>query len=269
MKRVNKLLALSIGLLATPTVILAMPIDLPADVLQSIQLKPIAPSPSYPPVVLPFTADFCAEFPETKTKIEVRVVTQGNALAAYVDKLPEETENRRNERDARLEEARSEVDQLRGEQYARLMDRADGDDEEDAVEDYQKSVEDAVGSRRSAVDAAIVEFRKGTDLLLVKRRTAMESTWGSFRASMIAMLAVLETGCANGVATASLVSEFKGSLAAAQAKVLNDKKMAESTQGQMKKLADTQRQDVAIATKIFRAKLTAANAELKQAFGGE
>lgn len=209
---------------------------------------------------------FCSTLSETKEKLNGAVASKEEAVVRYVDGLGQNLEDERNSRDAKLEEARSEADQLRSEGYARLMDRADGDDEEDAVADYQKRVEEAIDDRRDAIDAAIIEFRKGVDALVAKRKTTMYSARDAFKTSVALTTKRLETDCANGIATATLLSDFKTSLASARTKLAIDKKAVESMQEEVKKLADTRKTSVAAAVKTFQAELALANAELKQAF---
>lgn len=265
MKPATSALLLSIGIFVVPAIVSAAPLDLVTTFAQSVQPKVAELTLKYP-VKLPNTEAFCSALADTKAKLETKVVEKEAAVTTYLDTLPEELENERNGRDAKLEEARSEADQLRSEGYAKLMDRADGDNEKDAVEDYQKRVEEAVDDRRDAIDRAIVEFRTGTDALIVKRKGAMQSARDTFKASFTAAVAKVETDCTNGVATATILSNFKASLENAQAKLASDKKAAESMQGEMKKLAETRKTSVAAAVKTFQAELAAANAELKQAF---
>lgn len=268
MKPATSVLFFSIALIALPVVVSAAPLDLVTTFAQSVQPKVAELKVKYP-VKLPNTEAFCSALSDTKAKLETKVAEKEAVVTTYLDTLPEELENERNGRDAKLEEARSEADQLRSESYARLMGRADGDNEEDAVEDYQKRVEEAVDDRRDAIDAAIVEFRTGTDALIVKRKAAMQSARDAFKTSVAAALAKLETDCTNGVPTATILSDFKTSLESARAKLASDKKAALAMQGEMKKLVDTRKTSVAAASKTFQAELAAANAELKQAFEEE
>lgn len=265
MKRATSIFSLSVAIIAAPALALAAPLDLVTTTVQSLQPKVSELKLKYP-VKLPNTEAFCAALTDTKSKLEAKVAEKESAVTSYLDTLPEELENERNGRDAKLEEARSEADQLRGEGYARLIDRADGDNEEDAVEDYQKRVEEAVDDRREAIDAAIVEFRTGTDALIAKRKSAMQSARNAFKGSVTDALTKVETDCANGVPTATILSDFKASLESARTTLANDKKAAESMQGEMKKLVDARTKSVAAALKTFQAELAAANADLEKAF---
>lgn len=264
-KRATSIFSLLVVIIVVPALVSAAPLDLVTTTVQSLQSKVSDPKLKYP-VKLPNTEAFCSVLTDTKAKIETKVAEKEATVTTYLDTLPEELENERNGRDAKLEEARSEADQLRSEGYTRLMNRADGDNEEDAVEDYQKQAEEAVDDRREAIDAAIFEFRTGTDALIVKRKSAMQLARDAFKTSVTTALTKVETDCANGVPTATILSSFKTSLESTRTTLANDKKAAESMRGDMKKMADTRKASVAAALKTFQAELLAANAELEKAF---
>ena len=120
--------------------------------------------------------------------------------------------------------------------------------------------------RAGEIDAAIFEFRTGTDALIVKRKSAMQLARDAFKTSVTTALTKVETDCANGVPTATILSSFKTSLESTRTTLANDKKAAESMRGDMKKMADTRKASVAAALKTFQAELLAANAELEKAF---
>jgi FAD/FMN-containing dehydrogenase len=254
-----------IGLLASPAVVSAVPVGLvtTTDQLQTADLK--LKSSTLPPNM----EAFCTAFTNAKARLKTEIVEKEAAVTTYLDTLPEDLGNERNGRDAKLEEARSEADQLRSEEYVRLLARADGDKEQAAVKDYQQQVEDAVEARRDAIDAAIVKFRTGVDGLIAKRKKTMQSARDAFAFAVNAALVKLETDCAQNVATVTIRSDFEASLQRARTKLTGDRQVTESMQGTLKSLADTQKVSVAVATEVFQIELTAAKGELKQAFGDD
>ena len=218
---------------------------------------------------VPNTEAFCGALSDTKSKLNTAVDLKKGAVAEYLAALPEDLENGRNGRDAKLEETRSEADQLRSEWYARLKDRAEGDGEEDAVVRYQKRVEKAVDDRREAIDAAIATFRTSVDALVTGRTTNMMSAREDFTAAVTAATAKLETDCLNGAATATVLKNFRASLAAARTRLIADKQAAQSIQEEMKVLSGARKKSIAASVAAFQTELSAANAELRAAFADE
>ncbi len=254
-----------IGLLTVPVVVFAVPVS---PVTTPAQLK-TADLKLQSSTMPPNTEAFCTAFTDAKTRLATEIVEKEAAVTIYLDTLPEDLENKRNGRDAKLGEARSEADQLRSGEYARLLARADGDKERDAVQDYQQQVEDAVEARRDAIDAAIVKFRTGVDGLIAKRKKTMQSARDTFAVAVKAALVKLETDCAQNVATVNIRSDFEASLQRARAKLAGERQGAEAMQRTLKSLADTQKVSVSAASETFQAELVAAKEELKQAFGDE
>ena len=252
-----------------PALVSAMPLDLVTRKLPN-ENQVAALADKLPQAAkTPNTEAFCAALADTKSKLNAAVELKEGAVAEYLAALPEDLENGRNGRDAKLEEARSEADQLRSEWYARLKDRAEGDDEEDAVVRYQKRVEEAVDDRRDAIDAAIAEFRTSTDALVVGRTTGITSARDAFTAAVAAAAEKLETDCLNGVATVTVVKSFKTSLAAARTKLIADKQAAQSVQEAMQALSLARKKSIAAAVSAFQTELAAANAELRAALADE
>jgi hypothetical protein len=251
-----------------PGTVTAAPLELVTRNLQDLKVTPVVKL-SYP-VKLPNTEAFCAALGETKKQLSEGVAAKEKRVSEYIDGLAQQLEDERNGRDAKLEEARSEADQKRSEWYARLEDRAKGDDQKDAVVKYKQRVEEAVDDRRDAVDAAIAEFRKSVDELAVKRSTSMQTARDTFRASTEAAAKKLETDCANGVATDVVVKDFKASLKAGREKLAADKKAVATLESEIKILAEVRKKSIAAAVTTFQAELQAANEDLQASFtGGE
>lgn len=253
--------------LLLPGTVSAAPLEL---VTKNLDLKVTPVVKLSYPVKLPNTEVFCAALGETKKQLSEGVAAKEKRVSEYVDGLSQQLEDERNGRDAKLEEARSEADQKRSEWYARLEDRAIGDDQKDAVVKYKQTVEEAADDRRDAVDAAIAEFRKGVDELAVKRSTSMQTARDTFGASVEAAVKKLETDCANGVATETLIKDFKASLKSGREKLAADKKAVATLESEIKILAEVRKKSIAAAVTTFRAELQTANEALQTSFtGGE
>lgn len=261
----SSILLLAGALFGVPVAVLAAPLDLMTERPQPAEMKSVAvilPSSSR----IPNTEAFCATRAETRAKLTAAVETKGQTVDEYIAGLSEDLENERNGRDAKREEARSEADQSRSEGYARLAERADSKNEEDAVKQYGKRIEKAVDDHREAIDEALAEFRSGTDALFAKRRAALQSTRETFTVSVEAAVKELEADCLGGVATATLLSDFKTGLKTARERLATDKKSVVALGTEMKTLVEERRKSFSLAATAFQTELTAANVELMVAF---
>jgi hypothetical protein len=106
-------------------------------------------------------AQFCERFGATADKMLEKMEQHRNR---YTERREERTQNREERADAadsRLSQIRSNQDAKRNESYQRLEGVADTDAKKAALKKFQETVEEAVETRRDAVDAAMNSFREG------------------------------------------------------------------------------------------------------------
>ncbi|MFZ1626979.1 MAG: hypothetical protein WAT81_04210, partial [Candidatus Moraniibacteriota bacterium] len=245
--------------LAFPGTVFAMPLDLFTENFQGFKMTEVIAKVSDGEA-------FCSVLGATQAKLSEAVETREKSVSDYVATLPERLEDKRNGRDAKREEARSEADQVRSEWYARLEKQADGDDEEESVTKYQKTVEEAIDDRRDAVDGAIAAFRKDVDALAAKRSAGIQSTRDTFQTAVETAVEKLAADCGRGVKTEALIRNFKTALAAARNRLALDKKAATALETEVKASAEVRRKSISAAEDTFRSELKQANEKLQQDF---
>ncbi len=233
-----------------------------------IDLTPKLPKFDLPLPKAKNTEEFCNKFSDKADAIASRLAERQTKVTDFVNGQESRQDELRNNRDADLTEHRSRADEKRNEWYARLEDRADTDGEKDAVVKFKQAAEDAVDTRRNAVDAAISVFRKGVDMAIVGRKDSLKSARDTFKTAVDAAVAKVKTDCDNGETTITIRSNFKTSLKTAREALKTDRKDTDKVGAQVKALAETRRTAVKKAIADFDAALKNALTELKQAFGG-
>lgn len=264
MKPVTSLLIFSLLMLAFPSATFAMPLDLVTKNFQNIKATAVAKLPEALKSV--DAAALCSAFDATKKKLSETAAAKEKNVTEYIEGLAGKEEDKRNSRDAKLEEARSEADQTRSLGYAKLMERAKNDDQKDAVKKYQNTIEESIDDRRDSVDAAIAEFRKGMDALVAKRQASMRTTRDAFTASVQAATKKLEADCAAGVTKEVLMDDFKAALKTGRDKLATDRKAAATLQAEIKALSEAKQKSIALAVTTFQAELKQAGDDLQAAF---
>lgn len=106
-----------------------------------------------------------------------------------------EWENKNQERDQKLEENRKEKDAAREAYYQKLLSLAKTDEQKQAVEEYQKTLEAAIVKRRSAIDAAINAFREGVRNAVKERQTAVDDLVTDFNSQRAVAIENLKKNC--------------------------------------------------------------------------
>jgi hypothetical protein len=262
MKRNTSTLFLSVMLVGLlPATVLAAPLDLITTALEIKQ--PIINLPVQ--LKLPNTEAFCAGFSETKKKLSAAAAGEQDRLDGYLAAVDEETETRRNARDAKLGEARSVADQKRSDWYARLLDQAETDAEEEAAEEFQEDLEDAVERRRNAFDTATQNFRVSVDALRSERQAALEKARDAFQKAIAGAFENVDEDCARGQSTATLIRNFRESLTTARAE-LEKALPPGALKTKHRAFAATFSTAVKNANARFQEEKSAALAELEEAF---
>lgn len=207
---------------------------------------------------------FCNRFTETASTIGSGMASARQNFEGRVGERVGQMDEGRDSRDSKLEDSRSDADSKRSEMYAKLDAKADTDAEEEAVDDFKKTVEEAVDDRRDAVNAAIETFRTGVDAALASRKDDMQSAADAFAAAMKSALDKAKADCEAGTAPATVRSNFQAALVAAHKALQADRTESEKIRKEIQALADTRQVAIEKAMSDFKATVEAAAEKLKE-----
>lgn len=210
---------------------------------------------------------FCSRFAESTGKIGNNLMDRYSKFEARQGNRMNILETNRGEREAKLEGSRSQADERRNEMYQKLEARAKTDAEKTAVEEFKKTVEAAIDTRRAAVDAAIAQFRKDVDAAISGRKDDMESAAADFKSAVEAAMNKTKADCEDGTDPETVRSNFKNSLQVARTALQNDRQGADKVGEQVRTSAEVRRVAVKKTLDEFKATVGSARFELKQAFG--
>jgi len=210
---------------------------------------------------------FCNRFTETASSIGSGMASARRNFEERAGERGGQMDEGRDSRDSKLEDSRSDADAKRSEMYARLEEQADTDAKKEAIEDFQKTVEEAVDDRRDAVNAALTAFRAGVDTLLASRKDDMQSAADTFAAAMKSALEKAKSDCEAGTAPATVRSNFQAALTAAHKALQTDRAESDKIRTEIQALADTRHAAIEKAMSDFKATVEAAAKELREAMG--
>lgn len=212
---------------------------------------------------------FCARLPDISSKITQRMDEKDAKLEEKSAEILSRLETRRTERDAKLAEKRAEWDAKRAEIFAKLEDKAETDEQKQAVAVFVGAVQEAVAVRRAAVDAAVQDFREGLAEAIAARQATVNGITGAFRASTEEALAKASSDCEAGTAPATVRENFRVELKAARDKFASDKGEVDKLKTSREALVTARREAIKQAVDTFKATLEQARAALKAAFSQE
>jgi len=208
---------------------------------------------------------FCDRFAETAGTIADKLSGVRERVGNRNGDSGSAIEEGRNTRDENLTEIRSQQDARRLEWYAKLDDRATTDKRKAAVEEFKKTVDAAVETRRDAVDAAISAFRSGVDALVSGKKSSVVSVADDFQSSIDAAIATVKSDCGSGKDPEAVRTTFRTSLKAAKDKLVTERKSASGIGDRVEALAKTRNEATKKTAEAFDAALKSATEKLKAA----
>ncbi|PJE69458.1 MAG: hypothetical protein COU98_01970 [Candidatus Staskawiczbacteria bacterium CG10_big_fil_rev_8_21_14_0_10_38_10] len=211
-------------------------------------------------------SNFCSRLSEFRTKVDQGIADREEKLNEKRNQILNRLEDRWDKRDNQLAEKRAKWDGNRDEHYAKLLERAKTEEQEQAVEKFKATIESAVVTRRTAVDAALVAFRQGLEQALTSRRTSVNGIIDIFKNSVASAFQKTEENCGSNIEKAPIVKDLRASLKAAREKFNADRQEIEKLGPVMSNLVITRNQAIQKAFQDFRTVVEEARKELKIAF---
>ena len=209
---------------------------------------------------------FCNRVSEWNTKIDRSIADREAKLEARrVDRL-EKLAEKRKDRDEKIAENRERWGENRDEHFAKLNERAQNDEQRQAVADFVAAVKTAIATRKAAINAAIQAFRQGIDKAIADRKTAVDDAVQSFKDAVSVAEAKAKADCDAGVDAATVRQNFVDSLKAAKDQFKADRQEIEKLKDAIKPLIDTRKAAIAKAIQDFKMAIRKAKADFKAVF---
>ncbi len=210
---------------------------------------------------------FCSRFNDRAKVIATTLAERKGQFDRYKNNQTSTREEGRSNRDALLEDQRSEDDQKRSEIYTTLGTKVTTEAEKSAVADFESTVEKAVGVRQAVVDDTVAAFRRSVDTAVAGRKNETESAVEKFQSAVKEATAKAQSSCNAGTDPALVRSTFRSSLEANRFVLKTDRGAAEKVGMQVKSLAETRRVTIKKALDDFRTTVKVAQEKLKKVFG--
>lgn len=164
----------------------------------------------------------------------------------------------------KLEQKRLEADDKRDDLVEQLKSKYPDDEQREAIESFQSTVEKAVADRRLAFDTAHKTFRDGVASALQSRHDAFKTALATQKTAIDSALAKAKTDCAAGVEPATVRTELQTAIKEAREQFQTDRAEAEKVKTQMETLRNARREAVKKAQDKFKETLADARKTLKE-----
>jgi len=210
--------------------------------------------------------NFCSQFSGFTSKIDQRILSIEDKLTAKRLEITNRFQERRENREIKLDEIRAKWDANREEHYVELEKRAQTEAQKQAVVDFKKAVNDAVTARRLAIDTAIEDFKTGTDQAMASRKDSIDKLKIDYQNAVKAAIAKAQTDCATGLVPATVRQTLTNDLKAAKDKFNSEKQAIDKLQATKDQLIATKKAAFEKAISDFKAAMEKAKSDFKAAF---
>lgn len=207
---------------------------------------------------------FCARISNVKTELNTKLTEVERKRSEKRTSITNDLKVRKDERAAKVKETRDEAE----ENLEEALDEVEEDlttAQKTALNTFKAAMKRAQAARKTAVDAAVSKYRTDLQALINKRQEAVRLAGLTLKNSTAAALAKAQADCAAGVDQATVRSNLKISMDAAQAKFRTDIQAVENIGPQVKVLVDTRNAAMKAAKDAFRTAVNQAKEALKAA----
>lgn len=198
-----------------------------------------------------------------------RLAKQKSNITQRQGEIAARVATRRAEVDASIIKYRADAAARRADRYAKLNEHAQGDAAKlAAVTTFKTSIESAVSTRYTSVDAARSAFRAGQDLAHSQRSNELMTAFNAYEGLMKSAISQAQADCSAGVTSPTVRTAFTDAVKNYQNTLSTERKAAgERLAQKMTQLIATRKSafDQAVAT--FRQVAEAARVQLRAAFG--
>ncbi len=214
-----------------------------------------------------------AQVPENKClaidKIASKVQAQLNERKIALDKkranIATEATTKQENRNKELTAKRAEWDKLREENFEKLRSKATTNNQKDAVEEYIKTMKEAISARRTANDAAFATYRAELIALKTSLKQTVETNISLTSSSIDQAISDAKAACQSGESSPETIKQnLKTALEAARSQAKTSRQSTTNNE-QLKAIINKRNDAVKANAQVFEQATKAAREKLKAA----
>lgn len=206
----------------------------------------------------------CSRITNWMDKISQDINNRENRLQEKRAEREQIMNNRREERDEKLAQIRERWEANREKQYSKLEEKAQTDEQKQAVIEFKQAVDAAIAARKAAIGAAIKTYRDGLDEAIDGRKTAADVAKAAYRNAYQVAVQKAKDDCTAGVDANQIRTTLMASLKAAREAYNSARQAIE--QADVKVLVEARQTAFKKALEDFKAAMQTARDALKAAF---
>lgn len=212
--------------------------------------------------------NFCTELPATRTKLLNTIVTQENKINTHQSDRLRTLDTRFTDKDTERTNNRIEKDTNVTKKVAALRTQYATDSTKlSAIAAFETGVQNALSTRRNAVDAAVLSFRNNVKNTVTTRQNTADSIVGTLKSDITSALDQAATSCAQGASPKTVKETFKNSVEIARQKAKTSRDGLAKTGVQVANFAQNRIDAVKQAESTFKTTMETLRTNIKTALG--
>ncbi|MBU1132627.1 hypothetical protein KKC32_05295 [Patescibacteria group bacterium] len=212
---------------------------------------------------------FCDKFSAWTEKVKNRIVENDAKLENWRAQNLNKRMERLTAQDGKSEQNRKRWDENRTNHFSKLEEKAQTDEQRQALIKFQESVNAAVSARRASMDAAKSAFREGISAKLQARKSKTDEVISAYRNGIDGIIEKINADCDTGADQKELRTTGMSALKNAKTKFQSDRKAIEKVNVSLETLLSTRKKAMEKAQADFKSALEKAKEELKSVWPAE
>lgn len=209
------------------------------------------------------TRNFCKQLPSLQVKVSSKIGLGESKLSTHRTSVTGKLKDSWGTRDHSLDDARTQANVNKENQFTSLYSKATTDRERSAITTFKDTINSAIETRRSAVDTAVKIYRDSVQSLFSTREQDIDTYIATLKSEISSAFVKAQTDCIAQVDPATIKSTLTGDIKNAQYKFRDSKQSQSKIETQVKDLANTRESAITQAKDNFESTIEKAKATLK------
>ena len=209
---------------------------------------------------------FCARISSVVSKIDQRIDHYTNRLTERRTQNQNRVEERRQERSNRFKEKREKWDTNRAEHFERLEERAQTNEQKQAMLEFKQTITQAISNRRATINVAIENFRNRVSDIKTSRKFSIDSLILDYKNDIKTALAQAETACQGGTEPGTVNKDLRDQLRQIKEDFVAERQSIERIKNETQLLIVIKKEAIKQAIDGFKLTMNQAVEDLKAEF---
>lgn len=209
----------------------------------------------------------CDKMEELAGKIQTKLKMRSENRQQIRTESEKQLETKMQEREDALTQRRQVRDQYRSEFYDRLQEKAKNQQQEAAVLEFKNTIENAINTRREAVDAALDIFHDGVQQAVDSRKTSIDNLIAEYGKNREQLAAEVRNFCETSGDAVKARQTLQNRLQQAREEFKVDQKGVSSVGDTVKELAQVKNEAIRKASETFLSVFKEAQNRLRAELG--